>query len=218
MSSKSISPLFLQKIDDLTRRNHPFLHPKDEIYFLGEYTTKGSFNFSKTNQIILNYKKDISHKNCPDWHHKEKAIIQVAENFNDSISKTLGLSERFNSATLVPIPPSKNKTDPTYDNRNYLMLQRLSLKRDIRELILQNTSRKAQRELQSHRIPANLSIHYVLNEVVAHPKPREIWLFDDVLVKGTTFRATHDFLKKVFPDIPICGFFIARAVNIDRPS
>jgi predicted amidophosphoribosyltransferase len=212
MNSSNTSPLFLQKIDELTRPNHHLLKTDDDVYFLGEYTPGASYQHSETNQIIYNYKKEMHRKGSAEWPYKEKAIHQVADSFRNSIHNTAGLSERISNATLVPIPPSKSKDDPAHDDRNLLMLRRLSPKGDIRELILQKTSREAQRESRISRSPQNLSRYYSLNKNIIHPQPKEIWLFDDVIASGNSFRATHDFLRQTFPKISILGFFIARTV------
>jgi predicted amidophosphoribosyltransferase len=54
--------------------------------------------------------------------------------------------------------------------------------------------------------------NYLLNQEVLSPKPKEIWLFDDIIAKGTHFRAICEVLKEKFPDVPIVGFFIARTI------
>jgi hypothetical protein len=53
--------------------------------------------------------------------------------------------EWLNTATLVPMPPSKAKTDPLYDDRMVRMLRaiRTTPALDIRELLLQATSTQA---------------------------------------------------------------------------
>lgn len=213
MNSKNTCPHFLQKIDELIRPKHLFLEASDEIYFLGEYTTRESFNFSQTNQLIINYKKEISRRNCSEWRYKEEAIKQIAYQFRNSIQKTFGLSEKLTTATLVPVPPSKHFQDPAHDDRNSKMLRYMLPEGDIRELIMLKQTREPLRESKIARSPQQLSSYYTLNEHFLNlPDPKEIWLFDDVITSGCTFRATHDFLRKSFRDIPILGFFIARAV------
>ena len=135
--------------------------------------------------------------------YKGKAIKEVAHLFRNSIMQTVSLSERLNSATLVPLPPSKCKNDPAYDGRNFEMLKLMMPKGDIRELILPKTSREPQRESKNARIPEHLSAYFSpIDDKLQFPKPKEIWLFDDVLTRGNTFRAAHDFLRKTFAISP----------------
>jgi hypothetical protein len=94
------------------------------------------------------------------------------------------------------------------------MLKSLSPKGDVRELILQKESREPLHVLKNEpRLPGILQNNYKLDEALLQPLPSEIWLFDDTLVKGTHFRATKEFLREFFPNIPIVGFFIARATR-----
>jgi hypothetical protein len=213
MKLESISPLLLKKADELIKNNHPFLHGDDEIYFLGEYTVGALSEHSKTNRLIFNFKKPLERKSFPDWNYKEQAIQEAAALFRTSIFNTEGISERAHRATLVPIPPSMSKNSPEYDDRILKMLHLFMPEGDIRELILQKDSRPALHSSKSsYRNPQDLASNYFLNSIVRHPQPKEIWLFDDVLTKGTHFRALHEFLSKEFPQIPIVGFFIARTI------
>lgn len=212
MKSESISPPLLKRLDDLIRRQHTFLNDKDEIYFLGEYTIGAQFSHSNTNKLILNYKKPLDKKELPEWIYKERAINEVAELFRLTVLNTIGLAERINNATLVPIPPSMSKESPAYDDRNYRMLKAFMPKGDIRELILQKETRAPLHFPNTKRSPYDLAKNYYLNEEAHIPHPKEIWLFDDILTKGTHFRTIHDLLKKEFHNTPIVGFFIARSI------
>src|ERR1700684_2001923 len=112
MTSGSTFPQRLTKIDDLTRSDHWYLSESDHCFFLGEYTARKGFAFSATNQLILNFKKSVTTRNTAQWRYKERAIAQAAAAFRTAIADAA-----LNKATLVPIPPSKAKSDPLYDDR-----------------------------------------------------------------------------------------------------
>lgn len=209
---ESISPLLLKRADEFIKHNHPFLKMEDEVYFLGEYTVGALSEHSKINKLIFNYKKPLERKGQLDWSYKEQAIEQAAELFRNSILNTIDLSDRILGATLVPVPPSMAKSSSLYDDRNHKMLQFFMEQADIRELILQRETRTSLHATKSLRDPQDLLNNYFLNQEVLFPKPKEIWLFDDIIAKGTHFRAMSDVLKKQFPDVPIVGFFIARTI------
>ncbi len=214
MKSESTSPLLLKRADELIKNNHPFLNTEDEVYFLGEYTVGALSEHSKINQLVFNYKKPLERKGLPDWGYKELAIEQAATLFRTSIFNTEDLSDRVLQATLVPIPPSKSKNSPDYDDRNHKMLQLFMPQGDIRELVLQKDCRPSLHiSKNSPRDSQYLVNNYLLNSKVLSPRPKEIWLFDDILTKGTHYRALHEFLKGEFSDIPIVGFFIARTIS-----
>jgi len=106
------------------------------------------------------------------------------------------------------------KNSPDYDDRNFRMLKTLIPNGDIRDLVLQKQTREPLHTSISLRSHTDLAENYRLNEELCLPTPTEIWLFDDILTKGTHFRAAHDFLKGAFPQTRIAGFFIARAIQL----
>ncbi len=213
MIYETTSQLLLKQADEFVKYCHTFLKMEDEIYFLGEYTVGALSEYSKINKLILNYKKSLDRKGLPEWSYKEKAIQQAAELFRSSIFNAFNLADRVESSTLVPIPPSMSKDSPLYDDRNLKMLFSFMPKGDIRELILQKETRAPFHSTNFPRAPQELASNYYLNQKVVSPIPKEIWLFDDILTKGTHFRAIHDFLRIEFPDVPIVGFFIARTIK-----
>jgi len=130
-------PQRLTKIDDLARPDHFYLTPEDECYFLGEYTARKGYAFSATNQLILNFKKSMDKRATAQWRYKERAIEEAAAAFRAALN-----SEWLDGATLVPIPPSKSKSDALYDDRLVRMVCgiRAQPALDVRELVLQHTT------------------------------------------------------------------------------
>lgn len=47
----------VRKISELERQDHWYLTAEHECYFFGEYTARGGYSRSSTNQIITNIKK-----------------------------------------------------------------------------------------------------------------------------------------------------------------
>lgn len=47
----------IQRIDGLSSADHFFLEASDECYFFGEYTARGGFGFSDTNDLVHSFKK-----------------------------------------------------------------------------------------------------------------------------------------------------------------
>lgn len=124
----------LTEIDELTRPDHSYLCENDECYHLGEYTARGGFAFSRTNDLVQNFKKPVSRRDLPEYWHKGRALREIAQAFRKTINP-----EFLTQATLVPMPPSKCKTDQEYDDRMVQLLRATvdALDADIRELIVQ---------------------------------------------------------------------------------
>jgi hypothetical protein len=199
----------LTKVDDLTRPDHFFLTPDDACYFLGEYTARKGYAFSATNQLILNFKKTLDKRGTAQWRYKDRAIGETATAFRTAL--TGGLLDRI---TLVPIPPSKAKGDPLYDDRLVRMLDaiRPQPRLDIRKLILQRVSTAAVHGQANRPRPDEIQANYAIDGTLVDPKPQTVGLVDDVLTTGAHFRAACTVIRQVYPDVRVVGLFIARRV------
>jgi predicted amidophosphoribosyltransferase len=119
---------------------------------------------------------------------------------------------------LVPIPSSKARTDPLYDPRMRVILDRvannLSLQLDIRDC-LSFSGQYAASHLAAHRPSADELYADLTFDPVAgrhDQRPLGILLFDDVLTRGAHFAAATTKLRDAFGDVPIYGCFISRTV------
>jgi hypothetical protein len=209
MTSGSTLPPRLTKIDDLARPDHYYLTAEDDCYFLGEYTARKGYAFSPTNQLILNFKKPVNVRGTPQWNYKERAIGDIAAEFRTALN-----GEWLDTATLVPVPPSKAKTDPLYDDRLLRMLRAIRPQPgpDIRELIVQRANMAAAHEQMNRPKPDDIAANYAIDEQFRNPTPQIIGLFDDVLAAGAHFRAASNILKAAYPGVRIIGLFVARRV------
>lgn len=117
-------------------------------------------------------------------------------------------------ATLVPMPPSKVKSDPMYDDRLIQMLQVLGtgLQLDIREMIAQRRSTGAAHSTEARPRVDELRDNYLIDEALVDPPPRVIGVIDDVLTTGSHFKAAQLLLRSRFPAVKVYGIFVARRV------
>jgi hypothetical protein len=207
-TSGSTLPQRLTKIDDLTRPDHSYLTADDDCYFIGEYTARRGFAFSSTNNLILNFKKPMDRRNRPaEWPYKGRAIEQAAAMFRTS------LNERARETlTFVPVPPSKARGDPLYDDRLEQMLRRIwpGQATDVRELVKQPVSTPAVHDSTDRPTPTVLEGRYVIDRALRDPAPQVIAVVDDVITTGAHFIATRNMLMREFPGTKIVGLFIAR--------
>jgi hypothetical protein len=209
MTSNSTFLLRLTQVDALTLPDHSYLTADDACFFLGEYTARGSYQESKTNNLIYNFKIPVDKRGTNRWYYKDQAIQQSADAFRRAIK-----AEWFDAATLIPIPPSKAKTDPLYDDRLTRMLKAIRSQPplDIRELIVQEASTDPAHHSDNRPRPETLEPLYKIDQTLTMPKPQVIALFDDVLTTGAHFKAAQSLLNKAFPGVRVIGLFIARRV------
>ena len=212
MTSDVAFPNRFTEIDELTRPDHSWLTEDDRCYFLGEYTARQGYSYSPTNDLILNFKKEMSRREKPEWRYKEQAIQQAATAFRRALG-TVSLS----SLVFVPIPPSKARDDPLYDDRVTRMLRAIGPAGtvDVRELIIQTTSTDAVHSRLVRPTPSQVQDQYHIDEALTIPEPTFIAVVDDVLTTGAHFRAVRAVLTARFPSTRIGGLFIARRVPED---
>ena len=207
MSNGSSSNQFTQ-IEGTQLEDHWHLTSADECYYIGEYTPGMGVSYSETNQLIMNFKKSVDRKGQLDWRYKGHAIRTVAQMF-----ATLDAVFR-KDAVFVPIPPSKAKSDPLYDDRVMQMLQAVSPALDVRELLIQPNSTEAAHNREHRDSPAEIADRYHIDETLLEPDPRKIAIVDDVLTTGAHFQAATSVLRTYFPQTTIVGLFIARRVSM----
>ncbi len=211
MTSESTSfPQRLTKIDELTRGDHTYLDASDECLFFGDYSARKGFSHSATNNVLLNFKKPTKYRGTSSWQYKTRAISQVAQALSKNLSSSLG------SLTLVPVPPSKLKNDPEYDDRLMAMLRQLQappgINTDVRELIVQTKVMPAAHGTENRLPPSEWESVYRIDDQYATPTPKWIGIVDDLIVTGCRFRAMSNVLKRHYPEVRITGLFIARRV------
>ena len=155
--SNGTFPQRFTKVDDLTRADHWYLTENDACYFIGEYTARMGFSYSTTNNLVLNFKKTMDRRGTPEWRYKERAIDQAAVAFRTALGPN-----GIDALTFVPMPPSKAKGDPLYDDRLIRLLNaiRSHPPLDVRELIIQIGSTEAVHGMEDRPKPHQIEALY----------------------------------------------------------
>ena len=195
------------KIDALTLPDHYYLDDTDECYYSGEYTAGENHAYSDTNQLIHNFKKTMDKKGTPQWQYKQQAILNAAKIIRDNIKVNANL-------TFIPVPPSKAKFDPLYDDRIIQMLVNAfkGSQADIREIIIQSNSSVASHTKTVRPTPEELQNNYEIDKSLISPPPQTIIIVDDVITTGCHYKAVKNMLTQIYPNTTICGLFLARRV------
>ena len=207
MMSNGTFPQRFTKVDDLTRTDHWYLTETDACYFIGEYTAHKGFSYSATNKLILNFKKTMDRRGSPEWKYKGFAIDQAAVAFRTALGQN-----GVDALTFVPIPPSKAKDNPLYDDRmvRFLTKVRSNPPLDVRELIIQIHSTEAVHGMEDRPGPQQIEALYRIDEDLVAGLKQRVAIVDDVLTTGAHFRAAKSVLSARFPEQEIIGLFLAR--------
>jgi hypothetical protein len=213
-------PERLTSIDATNREQHVFLEQGDRCLFFGEYFTAQGHQGGGTNQLIFNFKcKPSDAAENPARHtYKEEAIRRVADGLRHAITRAN--AERL---TWVPMPPSKVRGHPDYDDRLNRTLAKafVGYDVDVRPLLRQAASTDADHSggdrLSLDALSALIELNHSLLDAL--PVRDGIVLFDDVLTTGKHFKSgEHRLRTRVPKSSPITGLFIARRSLLDRQA
>lgn len=198
----------LTKIDEHNIYDHDKLTVDDECYFWLEYTSGRGYAFSLGNNIIYNLKMKPTKSGAKDLIYKDRAIKKCSDAFSKVIE-----SSCLNGATIIPIPPSKTKSHPDYDDRMSRICRgiRAHPPLDVRELVVQTKSINAAHEGRRPSVNDLLEI-YQIDQRLTKPAPKTIIIFDDLLTAGVHYRAIHTVLRRHFPNATITAIFVARRI------
>lgn len=203
----------IQELTKDQKSQHYYIEEDDVCYFFGEYTAQVGWAHSETNQLILNFKKKLDRVGKPDWIYKQKAINQVSMLINNALVPNPDVF-------FVPTPPSKNKSDPMYDDRLVQVLKQLStgwMGSGYRELVYQNQSTDPAHSNSNRRDVNKLLENYSINNSLINPIPKGIIIFDDVLTSGCHYKAMQKTLRNLYPEAEIAGLFLARRRIDENP-
>jgi len=200
----------LVKIDELLIGEHGSLSIADECYYLLEYTARGGYSYSTGNDLIQNLKKPMDREGRPEWKWKAWAIRKIAQ----ELTPALPLVIDFTLTTIIPIPPSKIRTNPLYDDRVLQILQiACPTGADIRELIISQEDRMAAHYAQEQRPTVQEIIgNYRWADTINPTIRSTVALFDDMITGGNHYVACKNFIKQRFPDARVIGVFVSRRV------
>ncbi|MCY4289503.1 MAG: hypothetical protein OXC63_13045 [Aestuariivita sp.] len=119
----------------------------------------------------------------------------------------------FGTVPFIPIPSSKAKGDPLYDDRIVQMLGAVYPQSplDCREIIVQTKTLPSShgREIRRPR-PSNIKEHYSINQSLTQNLKPTIALVDDVLFTGAHFQAAKSVLQCNLPNQTIIDLFLTR--------
>lgn len=205
----------LLQFDKLALDSHYYLRSDDICFYLHEYKVGGDlppWKRSDANQLICNFKIQPSRADLA--RHKIAAIDSLVDTLrNIIIPKTEQIGH--SSISLCPVPPSRSRDDPDYDDRLLKLVSGISQGTSMRvdEIIVQSqsyaSSHLASKEGFPRRTPDDLKKIYRLIDVTLRPN---VFVFDDVIASGAHFRACKDLLLSCYPEANIYGIFLGRAV------
>lgn len=189
---------------------------KPDLLYARIYTVGRDFRFSETNNQIFNLK--MSPNASPQrLRYKQRACRQMADEVIALLQEHLPSDQ---SLTLVPMPPSKARSHPEYDDRLEQVAEMIAGRFsnvDWLPLLYSTQSVESYHLRPVVRDPEQL---YELMQVDVTDRQQLrpdtiLALLDDVLTSGAHFTAARRHLVEAFPDSAVIGIFWAKAVSPD---
>lgn len=209
----------LTGIDETNRSSYFFLGEDDRCLFFGEFHVGKGWSGGPTNQLISNYKRTPSEiaaspKAGKLQYYKDTAVSEIAAGLRRQFSPQ-DINVKY---TFVPVPGSKMIGDPDYCDRLAKTLHAAFLPfgaADIRQLLRVTQSTEADHRSGGGRLRYEelLAITELDRAQLARPLREVVVLFDDVLTSGKHYKVAKTRIRKAFPDQPILGIFVARAIH-----
>ncbi|MGA7438342.1 MAG: hypothetical protein WBW32_09470 [Luteibacter sp.] len=183
----------------------------DLCYHYGEYTAEGGWEAGDTNRWIKNLKKKPTAKN-EELYYKTQAYAYWA-----GLIRPLLPADKLANVTLVPMPGSKPLGHPEFDPRMLRVLESFAQndpRIDIRPVLRQTVERPGQHEgggrLSPDEIGEMLDIEQ--GQLGNGPLRAVVFLVDDVITMGASFKAAQAKLMTVPNVRQVRGIFLARTV------
>ena len=200
----------MTRLTKLDNDEYRWLADDDECYHYGEYTSKGGFRASDTNQQIWNLKnKPTAGKGA--LYYKGKAV----DYWGSVLVKCFELEYINQFCTLIPMPCSKPTTHVDYDDRMLQVLKSIARRKpslDIRPLIIQTEARESQ-HLGARLTPTELRETLAINRSLLNtPIKPHVIVFDDVITMGSSFNAAQKLLREIPGVQTVMGVFLAKTV------
>jgi len=197
----------LVQIDELLMRRHSHLEPTDVCFKIMDYKGWRKFGPNPVNRLIMDFKIDVN-SSSNRIEVKKRAINSIAEILNDAFPTIK------NELFFIPVPPSKKKTDPLYDDRMIKVLMKfceLRTNANLCEAISCKESMPA-----SHLSPVRPSMNEIFKNLQINNSidlnNKNVIIIDDVIRDGAHFKACQRIISAKFQTRSICGVFLGSNV------
>jgi len=202
----SLTPVDLVRLAD-----HAFLSSSDRCSFVLEFNSGFGPRLCERLHILRDFKcaPSAALARAHLARRKRRAIGFMAGMLRAAVSRSAA-----QQVTWVPVPPSKARPDPDFDNRLVQTL-RIAFRDydvDVRPLLFQARSTPADHlgrtRLTADALTDNLRLD--LSSLGQAPVRQAIHLFDDVLTTGKHYKCCERRLRDSLPHTPVFGVFLLR--------
>jgi len=205
------SPGMLTWLDPPSRADHLLLGEQDRCAYLAQYPAGAAWRENSLARLVWDFKcaPSLARSDARWQQRKQQAIDRMADWLRVAVTR-----EQAEHCTWVPIPPSKQRGDPDFDERLESTLYRAfdGYDLDLRRLLFQALSTRcdhsAGNRLSEQDLYRLLRVDMPVLEQQALRS--RVVLFDDVLTSGKHFKCCQRRLLESAPQARIVGLFLLR--------
>lgn len=173
-----------------------------QVIYLGTFSSGGGYQASSMNQAILNFKivRDASQS-------RQRYKLQSIDFFSQHLEILKKHIEKPDSR-VTWVPSSKLQTDPLYDDRHHRLLRKTFRAEYVVEIVRKIAATSSLHNQEGKRLwePIYESLAFISPDLTG---VRRIFIFDDVLTSGASFKAVATHIWDHYPEMEIVGVFLA---------
>jgi len=207
-----------RKADESVALAHCPDHEKKDIFYARIYTIGQGYMYSTTNNDIINLKHTPDSGSGP-LRYKKRAIRKCAQELAGFFG--LNLSTQF---AAVPIPPSKTRAHPLYDDRLEQVVNKVAqicanvIAYPVLEGIMDLEPYHSGAERSAQGCFDAMQVVDTQRRLYAQSTGRTIAVVDDVLTSGAHYEGARWHLQREFPQDRIIGVFWTKAEPLEDDS
>ncbi|MGA8708409.1 MAG: hypothetical protein WB646_15655 [Steroidobacteraceae bacterium] len=198
-------------LDPPQRADHLLLGERDRCAYLAEYPVGAAYREHTLARLIWDFKcaPALARNDWRRQRRKQQAIEKMAAWLRAAVTR-----KQAECCTWVPIPPSKQRGDPDFDDRLWwtLSLAFRGYDLDLRRLVCQSEStgsdHSAVNRLSEQALYSMLQVD--VRELQQQALRKRVVLFDDVLTSGKHFKCCQRRLLECVPQMQVFGLFLLR--------
>lgn len=182
-----------------------------ETYYVWPYLPARCTDTRQRSSIDLSVHRFIRHFQAPSGmsepyrEYKNDAIRHAAAAF----TKTIPAAWRRRGCIFVPIPPSRLRQDPAYDDRVRCALDAVSPPLPVHDGLSQLLPTRAKAKGMTPWMRAEL-LRFDCKSLDI--RPHAVIVVDDVVASGAHFAAARMVIRATLPGVAVCGLFLAASV------
>ncbi len=207
----------MRPFDDHTRADHAYLSAADQCWWLTEYVSGHRRQRGTSSRLIGSFKAAPVRVAFDRQRTRERrlAVRAIADLLRRAVSR-----DWAETATWIPIPPSRAFLEIDHDQRLLPVLRRAFDGYDVDLRTILSLRESTHPDHLSERRSSADALYQRLridpHTLAARPLRDRLVLFDDVVTTGKHYRCCERRLREALPAATIMGVFVARRVLSGR--